>query len=292
MALGKGLGALIPIRNSAANIRNQAETSNLASGALAQVLELPVTAVSENPQQPRRHFAHQALEELIQSVKEHGILQPILVSQSEADKPLGHYELIAGERRLRAARIAGLSTIPAIVRQVDELEKLELSLIENIQRSDLNPIEKADGYRKLVNEFGLNHETAAKKVGISRSAFTNLLRLLELPSPMQMALADGKITEGHAKILLGIENPAAQKNLFERILAEKLSVRSVEQAAVGKTKQPKKSTNRAALPAHVQAWQEDLQLALGTKVIITPKQVNIDYYSFEELGRLVKRLKQ
>ncbi len=292
MALGKGLSALIPTRDSAANIRNQAETSNFAGGALAQILELPVTAVVENPQQPRRHFAHQALEELIQSVKEHGILQPILVSQNEADKPLGRYELIAGERRLRAARIAGLTTIPAIVRQVDELEKLELALIENIQRSDLNPIEKANGYRKLVNEFGLNHEESAKKVGISRSAFTNLLRLLELPSDMQIALADGKITEGHAKILLGIENTGARKNLFERILAEKLSVRSVEQAVGGKTKQPKKARTVSALPAHVQAWQEDLQLALGTKVIITPKQVNIDYYSYEELGRLVKRIKQ
>ena len=290
MALGKGLSALIPTRDSAANIRNQAETSSLAGGALAQVLELPVTVIVENPQQPRRHFAHQALEELIQSVKQHGILQPVLVSQSAENKSAGQYELIAGERRLRAARIAGLKTIPAIVRQVDELEKLELALIENIQRSDLNAIEKADGYRKLINEFGLNHEEAAKKVGISRSTFTNLLRLLELPSEMQKALADGKITEGHAKVLLGVENAAARQTLFKKILTEKLSVRSVEQAVGGNTKQPKKSKTHT-LPVHVKEWQDDLQLALGTKVVITPKQVQVDYYSFEELGRLVKRLK-
>lgn len=291
MALGRGLSALIPTRDSAANIRNQAETSSLASGAQAMVLQLPVTVIVENPQQPRRHFSHQALEELIQSVKQHGILQPILVSQSVEDKAAGRYELIAGERRLRATRIAGLKTIPAIVRSVDDLEKLELALIENIQRSDLNPIEKADGYRKLVNEFGLNHEEAAKKVGISRSTFTNLLRLLELPSEMQKALADGKISEGHAKVLLGVEPASARQVLFNKILSEKLSVRGIEQAVGGRTKQPKKGKTYT-LPTHVKEWQDNLQLALGTKVLITPKQITIDYYSFEELGRLVKRLKQ
>lgn len=290
MALGRGLSALIPTRDSAANIRNQAETSSLASGAQAMVLQLPVTVIVENPQQPRQHFSHQALEELIQSVKQHGVLQPILVSQSAEDSAVGRYELIAGERRLRAARIAGLKTIPAIVRAVDDLEKLELALIENIQRSDLNPIEKADGYRKLVNEFGLNHETAAKKVGISRPTFTNLLRLLELPSEMQKALADGKISEGHAKVLLGIEQASARQVMFNKILSEKLSVRGVEQAVGGRTKQPKRGKTHA-LPAHVKEWQDDLQLALGTKVLITPKQITIDYYSFEELGRLVKRLR-
>lgn len=286
MALGRGLNSLIPPRDSAANIYNQAKASALADGAQATVQEVSVTAITQNPHQPRQHFAHTALEELIQSIKQYGILQPLLVSPLADDQ----YELIAGERRLRAARVAGLKTVPVIIRQAEELEKLELALIENIQRSDLNPIEKAASYHKLIQEFGLNHEEAAKKMGISRSALSNTLRLLELAGDIQKALADGKITEGHAKVLLGLPSAAEQRRYVERVIQEQWSVHTLSTQVAGQTKQRHSKQSATALPAHVSAWQEELQSALGTKVNITSKKIEIDYYSLEELSNLVKKI--
>lgn len=284
MALGRGLNSLIPPKKSAQDFSaptvNPAETSGLS------VIQIPVTDIVPNPHQPRLHFSHAALEELIQSIKEHGILQPLLVSRGEEG-----YELIAGERRLRAARIAGLETVPAIVRNVDDLEKLELAMIENIQRSDLNPIEKAEGYNKLLTEFGLNHDEAAKKMGMSRSTFSNAIRLLDLPGDVQKALADGMISEGHAKILLGLPTAAEQMKYWQLIISEKLSVHSLAELLTGKTKQVHHTTIvRTTMPAHVQAWQEDLALHLGTKVKIDEKALTIKYYSLEELGEIVKKI--
>lgn len=294
MALGKGLGSLIPPRNSATNINNEAAASAF-SHARDAVQELPVTKISANPQQPRRHFSHAELEDLIASVKRFGILQPLLVSR------LGNaYELIAGERRLRAARIAGLTMVPVIVRDVSELEKLELALIENIQRSDLNPIEKAEGYRKLVNEFGVNHEEAAKKIGIARSNFSNTLRLLDLPGEAQKAVADAVISEGHAKILLGLPTTGQQLRYLKMIVDNHLSVRQLEQSVHGLTKQShnKRSDTKRSLAAqpavHVQALADDLTKALATKVVITPKgdhgTITIHYFSPEELSGIVRRI--
>ncbi|MBI4407169.1 MAG: ParB/RepB/Spo0J family partition protein [Candidatus Kerfeldbacteria bacterium] len=286
MALGRGLGSLIPPKQSATmHLKNQVETSALADGAQAQVRMVAVGDIVPNPHQPRKHFSHQELENLIQSIKQHGILQPLLVSPTESDG----YELIAGERRLRAARIAGLTTVPVLVRNVADLEKIELALIENIQRSDLNPVEKAESYRKLLNEFGLNHDEAAKKLAISRSSFSNTLRLLDLPGDMQKALADGKMTEGHAKILLGLSSEREQHNYFNLIQTDHLSVQRLSQAVSGKTKQ--QHTGKVKRSAEMVAWEEDLALALGTKVTINPKQVIIQYYSPEELAQIVKKIR-
>lgn len=291
MALGKGLGSLIPPRSSEMTIQNEAAASSFPHARDA-VTEIPVTAISVNPQQPRQHFSHSELEELITSIKQYGILQPLLVS------PKGDgYELIAGERRLRASRIAGLKTVPVTVRDVSELEKLELALIENIQRSDLNPIEKAEGYRKLANEFGLNHEEAAKKVGISRSNFSNTLRLLDLPGEVQKALGSRDISEGHAKILVGLPTKAQQMRYLQMVISSNLSVRQLEDAVQGQTKQTHAKTRPVATngnPPHVQAFAENLTKTLSTKVTIIPKgqqgTIAIHYFSPEELADIVRKI--
>lgn len=292
MALGKGLGSLIPPRSSEMTVQNEAAASSFPHAQDA-VTEIPVTSISVNPQQPRQHFSHEKLEELITSIKQYGILQPLLVS------PKGDgYELIAGERRLRASRIAGLTTVPVTVRDVSELEKLELALIENIQRSDLNPIEKAEGYRKLANEFGLNHEEAAKKVGISRSNFSNTLRLLDLPGEIQKALGSGTISEGHAKILLGLPTAALQMRHLQMITSNNLSVRQLEGTVKGLTKQQHSKTSTVAslngIAPHVKAFAEDMSKTLGTKVTITPKgqqgTISIQYFSPEELSTIVRKI--
>ena len=291
MALGLGLDSLIPPKNSPANVTNQAQASALTE-AQAAVLAVPVTAITVNPQQPRRHFSHQELETLIISIQEYGILQPLLVSQ-QGDT----YELIAGERRLRAARIAGLATVPVIIKDVGELEKLALALIENIQRSDLNAIEKADAYRKLINEFGLNHDEAAHKVGISRSSFTNTLRLLDLPVPVQKALADNHITESHAKILLGLPSQAEQLQALQRIVEQGLSVHALAEQLSGKTKQLHHRIQRRpqlSLAPDVRSWQDTLTTVLATKVTIIPKgdggTMTIHYFSPAELAALVQKI--
>ncbi len=294
MALGKGLGSLIPPKNTSTNIRNQAEAS-VHTHARDGIAEISVSEIHVNPYQPRQHFAHDELEELISSIKQYGVLQPLLVSKADSG-----YELIAGERRLRASRIAGLKKVPVMVRSVDDLEKLELALIENIQRSDLNPIEKAEGYHKLTNEFGLNHEEAAKKVGISRSNFSNVLRLLDLPGKVQKALAERKISEGHAKILLGLPTEALQLQYTQQIITEHLSVRQLEALVRGKTKQSRpdkeSSKKQGGVPLHVQALADELTQILATKVSIKHGKdkgtIAIEYYSPEELAALVRKIKR
>ncbi len=276
MALGRGLSSLIPSKQS------PGPESDLTSVSQATILDVPVDQIVPNPHQPRLQFAHHQLEELIASIKEHGVLQPLLVTKAEHG-----YELIAGERRLRASKLAGRATVPVIVRDAKELQKVEIALIENIQRADLNPMEKAEGYRKLLQEFGLTHDEAARKLGLSRSTFSNTLRLLDLPGDMQKALGDGKITEGHAKLLLGLETEREQRKYFELIQTDHLSVQRLSKAVAGKTKQP-----RATGSGNVQlnAYQEELALTLGTKVTITPRQILIDYYSPEELATLIRKL--
>lgn len=275
MALGRGLSSLIPSQRST-------EQTAVADMAQSPVRFIPVAQIAPNPHQPRQHFSHAELENLIQSVIQHGILQPLLVSPVG----VGQYELIAGERRLRAAKMAGLDSVPVLIRDVADLEKVELALIENIQRSDLNPVEKAEAYRKLLDEFGLNHDEAAKKLGLPRSSFSNTLRVLELPGELQKALADGKISEGHAKVLLGLPNVAEQKKYFQLIQTDQLSVQRLSRAVTGKTKQ----RHHSARPSHVAAYEEELSLTLGTKVTIQPNQIIIQYYSPEELTELVKKL--
>lgn len=304
MALGKGLGSLIPntpqpsshvpAKHTASELQHQVEASEHAGVAQADILYVPVTSVVPNPHQPRQHFNHEALEELINSIKEYGILQPLLVTKAEEG-----YELIAGERRLRASKIAGLEKVPVIVRDSSELEKVELALIENIQRSDLNSIEKAESYRKLLQEFGLNHEEAAKKLGISRPAFSNTIRLLDLPGSIQKAVADGVISEGHAKIIVGLPNAKKQTAALKRVVDQNLSVKALQEfvsggATAGKTSSKKSNVSTKHEQPHVQALADELSQALATKVSIETQgeggTIHIAYYSPEELPEIIRKI--
>lgn len=285
MPLGKGLGSLIPPKEGPAEVAAERKASGYKKAG-QEVLEIKVTEVGLNPEQPRQHINHKELENLVRSVKQHGVLQPIIVTEKE-----GGYELVAGERRLRAAKIAGLATVPAIARRASDLEKLELALIENIQRADLNPIERAAAYDKLVKEFGLTQEQAAEKMGISRPSFANTVRLLGLPAEIQKALADGKISEGHAKVILSLPEEKEQMKYFRDATENRLSVRSLE-SEVGGGKPAKK--RRSAYDPQLRDWEASLQEALNTRVMINMRgergKVTIDFYSPEELGGIVKKI--
>ena len=228
-SLGRGLASLIPqkskpVQNSAAPGQNIHQEVAKASAASLQddFIEIPIGKIATNPQQPRHNFDEKELEELAGSIKEHGIIQPLVAVKIAPDQ----YELIAGERKLRAAKMAGLELVPVIVREeAGEREKLEIALIENIQRHDLNVLEEARAYKKLIEEFDLTQEDIAKRVSKSRSAVANKIRLLGLPIEIQRALQEGKITEGHARSILAIENQEKQRALFELILKENLTVR-------------------------------------------------------------------
>jgi ParB family chromosome partitioning protein len=272
--LGKGLDALIPA----------------SSQPQEGILQVPVDSVRRNPRQPRMHFDPQELEELTASVREHGILQPLIVS-AEAD---GSYTLIAGERRLEAARRAGLRTVPVLVRQIGERGRLELALIENLQRADLNPLEEAEAYRQLHEEFGLSHEEIARRVGKSRVAITNTLRLLSLAQPLKQALLEGAISEGHARALLTLSTPEAQVAALRTVLQQGLTVRQTEELVrklSGERPQPKPAR---LPPPEIQALEERLRASLGTKVSLRHSRkggvIAIHYYSEEELNALLKKL--
>lgn len=213
--LGKGLGALIP-----------SDASGVAATDQPRLEEIPVGSIIPNPHQPRVHFDEESLSELAASVREIGVLQPILV------RPLdnGQYELVAGERRWRAARRAGLAVVPAVIRTTDDLGSVERALVENLHRQDLTPLEEASAYQQLVEDFSMTHEQVASRVGKSRSAVTNTLRLLSLPAAIQSLLADGRLTAGHARALLGTPDRAFQEQLARRAAAESWSVRMLEDA--------------------------------------------------------------
>lgn len=271
--LGKGLDALIPT------------PSTPGEG----VLQVPVESVRRNPRQPRTHFDPQQLEELTASVREHGILQPLVVSP-EAD---GTYTLIAGERRLEAARRAGLRTVPVILRQTGDRQRLELALIENLQRSDLNPLEQAEAYRQLHEEFGLSHEEIAQRVGKSRVAVTNTLRLLGLAEPLKQALLEGTISEGHARALLSL-SAEAQVAALRTVLQQNLTVRQTEEL-VRKLSGERPEPKRVKLPPpEIRALEERLCASLGTKVSLRHGRkggvIAIHYYSEEELNALLGKL--
>jgi ParB family chromosome partitioning protein len=229
------------------------------------------------------------LEALTASVAEHGILQPILVVET-----LEGYQLVAGERRVRAARLAGLTRIPAVVRQLADQHQLELALVENIQRADLGPLDEANAYRRLIDEFGMTQDSVAKKVGRARSTIANSLRLLDLDQPVQKALADGLISEGHARAIAGLEG-ADQARLLEIVVARGISVRQTEELA-RRLRDPGPRTHSSERPADPDAErvEEDLRRALGTKVSLARTRrggrIVIEFYSDEELGRLYDRL--
>lgn len=267
--LGRGLDSLIPTSDNDDSPKHQ-DTG---------VLTLDANIIDPNPHQPRTSFDEAPLAELAASIREYGILQPLLVTKAEK----GRYQLIAGERRLRAAKLAGLATVPVIVRTLDEQQKLELAIIENIQRENLNPIETALSYRRLIDEFNLNQEDAARKVGKARSTVANALRLLTLSAEIKQGLIEGKITEGHARSILAIEDKEAQLNLYHNILSEGMNVRQTEAHV-----QEKSTKVRKDVDPNTRAAEKRLSEAVGTKVRIKSKQIVIEYYSPEDLERIYK----
>ncbi|MCI0576581.1 MAG: ParB/RepB/Spo0J family partition protein [Chloroflexi bacterium] len=272
--LGKGLGALIP----------GGDDSELPAGRDSGLQMAPVGAISPNPRQPRSHLDQAALAELADSIREHGVIQPLLVNRAAG----GRYTLIAGERRWRAAQQAGLAEVPVLIKEATPQAMLELALIENIQRADLNPLEEALAYRQLLDEFGLTQEEVARQVGKGRSTIANQVRLLDLPPNIQQALTDGEISGAHARSLLPLPTPEAQTAVMNSIIKQGLSVRQVE-AIVKKMVEGEKPRPR---PAHkpaveVAALEAQFRQSLGTRVNVHkgPQggRVIIYFYSDEEL---------
>lgn len=299
--LGRGLASLIPSKKK----NEEEEKDSTAPAPFSQnapifpsaeegndngVKEIFLEKIVSNPHQPRLHFDQVKLEELAESIREYGILQPLIASQRG-----DFYELIAGERRFLAAKRAGLKTVPIIVRDATDREKLELAIIENIQRHNLNPIEEAKAYSRLLDEFGMRQEAVAKKMGKSRSSIANTLRLLHLPVEIQKSVAEGKISEGHAKSLLAIENPEKQRAIFDLIIKEELTVRETE-AKARSVSVRSHTRHTAALQPEIIKCAEQLMQILGTKVKISPVgkggKVVIEYYSKEDLDELLRKLEK
>ncbi|MBI2884596.1 MAG: ParB/RepB/Spo0J family partition protein [Candidatus Omnitrophica bacterium] len=250
---------------------------------------LQVEQIRPSRFQPRQVFAPEALEELKSSIKQRGVIQPIIV------RPIAHgtYELVAGERRWRAAKALGLREIPALIRALSDQETLEHSILENVQRENLNPLEEAKGFARLINEFGYTQEAVAEALGKNRSSVANALRLLKLPEEIQHAISEGKLTAGHAKALLMLEDVAKQRALFQDALGKQLSVRQLESLAADA--RPASSRRRpAAADPHLQAVEQSLRALLGTKVRLSPRarggRIVIDYFSTEELSRIAQAM--
>jgi ParB family chromosome partitioning protein len=275
--LGKGLEALIP----------RGDTSLPTSG----IIQIPVGQIEPNPRQPRAKISEEALGELTASIREHGIIQPVIVHRGrDAEK----YYLIAGERRWRAARLAGLQSIPAMVKEATEQQKILWALIENVQRTDLSPLEAAEAYRQLNEDFGLSHAEIAIRVGKSRATITNTLRLFKLPLVAQQTLAKGQITEGHARALLSLSTVQAQAAALQTILTKDLSVRQAEKLVQKMSGQKPTPKPKPATPPEINEIEEKLQAHLGTKVRIARGRKGgrliIHYYSDEELNALIDHL--
>ena len=288
--LGKGLDSLIP--NALGETKTKKETAaksktETTEGEEPQTL-VKITKVEPNREQPRKNFDEDALQELADSIKQFGLLQPILV-QDRKD----YYEIIAGERRWRAAKLAGLKEVPVIIRNYTEQEIVEISLIENIQREDLNPIEEAQAYKRLLTEFHLKQDEVAERVSKSRAAVTNSIRLLKLNEEVQRMVVDEMISTGHARALLAVENPEEQYNLAERIVDEKMSVRDVEKLVKNLHKPAKsKKVDDKTMQVIYQDIEEKLKQKLGRKVTVTSKgegsgKIEIEFYNHEDLDRLL-----
>jgi ParB family chromosome partitioning protein len=291
-ALGKGLDALIP---GAGDDRVSAAGEGarpVRPGQAGTVRKVRLSSIRPNPYQPRQEFEREALEELAASIKQKGVLQPVLLRPSEKG-----YELVAGERRIRAAKLAGLRTIPAIIYDVEsEEEMLELSLIENVQREDLNAIDAAQAFRRLSEDCELTQEQIAERVGKSRTAIANTMRLLSLPREVQKIIRSGELSEGHGRALLGLPTKKQQVELARRAARRQLSVRDVERVVRRITEEKEKGGKggRTRLSPRLQALVEEMQRALGTKVAITGSEkkgmVKIEYYSADDLTRICDRL--
>jgi ParB family chromosome partitioning protein len=283
--LGRGLASLIPM----------APPGTPGDPLDGPIREIPVERIAANPYQPRTSFPDDDLEALTASILEHGVLQPVVVTETTDG-----FRLVAGERRLRASLRAGRPTIPAVIRTADEQQQLELALVENLQRSDLNALDEAFAFRRLMDEFGLTQEQVAHRVGRSRAAIANTLRLLSVATALQEALRTGRITEGHARALAGVPDHATQERLLAQVERRQLSVRQTEalvreqvRAAGPDAQDPSRSTGRMEDP-DLERMTHRLRETLGTKVVLTPGRkggrIVIDWYGSDDLMRLYERL--
>ncbi len=283
--LGRGLGSLIPSKPAKQDLSTEDNVATI--GVKSGILEVEIDKIVANHLQPRKQFRDVKLEELRDSIKEHGIIQPLV-----ATKTADGYELIAGERRLRASKLAGLKTVPVIVREASEQQKLELALIENVQRENLNAIDLAESYQQLMGEFNLTQEDVAKRVGKARSSISNVIRMLKLPEEIKLALIDRKLTEGHAKYLIGLDSEVKQLKLFRKILHQGMSVNDTNQEVrrMGGTKKAKIKINYE---------DKDKEFILreyfGAKVEIKRKgpggEIVMHFFSEDELNEILQKLK-
>ena len=293
--LGKGLDMLIPNKADTQKVKQiRTETAASRQPEGERIATLPLQKVEPNRSQPRKKFDSKGLNELADSIRDHGVITPILVQKED-----GYYQIIAGERRWRAAKIAGLKEIPAIIKNYEGSEKLAISLIENIQREDLDVIEEAQAYRQLIDDYALTQEQVAKRLSKSRTAITNAMRLLNLDERVQAMLAEGAIAMGHARALLAIKSKTAQYALAQKVAAEQMSVREVERAvkqlsgSPGKGSKPRK---KKGSDPYLRDLEEKMAQAVGTKVIISEKargkgKIEIEYYSMAELDRLFELIR-
>ncbi|MDK2877734.1 MAG: ParB family transcriptional regulator, chromosome partitioning protein [Thermoanaerobacteraceae bacterium] len=270
--LGKGLSALIPMDDK--------EQEN--------VQDIKISEIKANKNQPRKKFDEEKIRELSDSIKEHGVLQPIIVRKKD-----GGYELVAGERRWRAAQKAGIEKIPAIIKDLSDADVMEIALIENLQREDLNPLEEAEAYKKLIDEFGMTQEELSKRVGKSRSQIANTVRLLNLDEEIKKLISEEKLTAGHARALLAIEDKKERLKIAKKISESNMSVRETEETVKIKTQEKKKNKNQEINPVFIDIT-EKLQRALGTRVKVkgTEKRgkIEIEYYSEDELERILETI--
>ncbi len=291
--LGKGLDALIPSNMGGTDRGVQTEMHSADGKTKGErekndILWIRISEVEPNKEQPRRHFEEDSLEELADSIRQYGILQPILVQKRE-----DYYEIIAGERRWRAAQKAGLAQVPILIKEYNSQELLEVSLIENIQRENLNPIEEARAYRRLLEEHGLKHDQIAERLSKSRTAITNSMRLLKLSEEVQQMLVEDMISSGHARALLGIDSKEEQAELAQKVFDEQLSVRDVEKIIKDRSKPKREEKPGQKSSALYQDLEERLKTRLGTKVNIQEKgrgrgKIEIEFYNQEDLDRVME----
>ena len=294
-ALGRGLSALLS--DTPDEVRLDVDVSSPAGShnkSNDSINEIPLSEIETNPFQPRQHFDKEALNELAESIRVHGIIQPITVRRLAAHQ----YQLISGERRFQASKLAGLTAIPAYVRTADDQQMLEMALIENIQRENLNPIEISLSYQRLISECNLKQEELGDRVGKNRSTVTNYLRLLKLPPDIQIALRDNRLSMGHARAIINVENPESQLFIFKKVLAEDLSVRKVEELARQFMTGTKEAPSASAAPAQskeINQLQSRLSSHFGTKVSVKSDgkkgDIRIPFLSVEDLNRILDILK-
>lgn len=298
--LGRGLSSLIQVSDLPAMAEMPVEppvspapaTSSVAASAArdGEVLQLPLDQISPNPHQPRRTWSDETLSELAASMKTNGVLQPVLVRRM----PGGGYQLIAGERRLRAARLAGLATLPALLRDVDSFTQAQLALIENLHRDDLNPLDRAEGFRQLMEQLGLTQAELATRLGLDRSGVANHLRLLDLAEHVQGLVRQGKLSLGHAKVLAGLADASEQIRLADLVVAQDLSVRNLERLLSSPAAAPKTRASSAS-PAHLREVETSISRQLGLRVQMraaskTKGRLVIHYRSLDEFDSLMERL--